>query len=273
MRLAGEATLDFSQSQALDPVLIRQSASARFEPFDPSRVRAQQRCLIELLENRGIEVICVGLGSDTWSQHYPRDLGFVVDDVFVVGRPNSPSRQRELAALRPVLRRLDRVARLDDGTIEGGDVMLDADVVLVGLGEETSPLGVRALDRCLRRVGSSREVIPVHFNRAGVIHLDTLFNVVAPGVALIHPPAFPRQQLRWFESRYDLIEVTAGEVRAVEVNALSLSPTEVIVGAGDARVATELEARGLEPIAIDYSEVTKVPGSFRCSTLPIVRDS
>jgi N-dimethylarginine dimethylaminohydrolase len=272
MRLAGEATLDLSNGKPLDPVLRRQAASARFEPFDCRRVRTQQRSLIELLEQRGIEVMCIGHGSDTWSQHYPRDLGFVVDDVFFVGRPNSRVRQRELVALEPVLRRLDQVVRLDGGTIEGGDVMLDADVVLVGLGEETSAQGVRALDRCLRRLGSSREVIPVRFARRGVIHLDTLFNIVAPGVALIDPSAFATPQMRWFEARYDLVEVTAFETRSVQINTLSLSPTEVVVDAGSKRIASELRRRGIEPVCVDYSEVTKVPGSFRCSTLPLLRE-
>ncbi len=50
-----------------------------------------------------------------------------------------------------------------------------------------------------------------------------------------------------------------------------ISPTEVVVAAKSDRIAGELQARGIEPIRVDYSEVTKIPGSFRCTTMPLAR--
>lgn len=166
---------------------------------------------------------------------------------------------------------MSRVAFLDAGTIEGGDVMLHEGSVLVGLGEETSRIGVDALRYRLGQVGSQREVVPISFARSGVVHLDDLFNIVAPGIALIHPPAFPPAQLRWLEQQFDLIAVTDEEALGVEVNTFTISPTEVVVAAESDRIADELQARGVEPIRVDYSEVTKIPGSFRCTTMPLAR--
>jgi N-dimethylarginine dimethylaminohydrolase len=40
---------------------------------------------------------------------------------------------------------------------------------------------------------------------------------------------------------------------------------------GSDRIAGELSARGIEVITVDYSEVTRIPGSLRCTTLPLLR--
>jgi N-dimethylarginine dimethylaminohydrolase len=40
---------------------------------------------------------------------------------------------------------------------------------------------------------------------------------------------------------------------------------------GSDRIATALAARGIEVITIGYSEVTRIPGSLRCTTWPLVR--
>jgi len=271
MRYAGSGSVDFSAPEELDEILRRQMESSRWEVFDPSLVRQQQDDLIDLMRDRGVDVIMLGAEADSVSQHYPRDLGFVVDDTFFVARLNSRSRAPEAAGLLPLVDRMSNVDYLSSGTIEGGDVMLAEGVVLVGLSEETSPEGVAGLERRLRELESERRVESVTFSRGGVVHLDTLFNVVSDPVALIHLDAFPAHQVSSFARRFDLIPVSADEAREVEVNALSLSPGEVVLDARSERIAVELELRGIRSLMIDFSEVRRVPGSFRCSTLPLVR--
>ena len=204
-------------------------------------------------------------------QHYTRDVGFAIDGVFFVGRPRLAVRQRELIGLRPLVERMSKVAYLDCGTIEGGDVILHEGKVIVGLGEETSGSGIDSLEYRLRTLGNDREVVRIEFSRRGVVHLDTLFNVVSGNTALIHRTAFAKESLEWLEAHFDLIDVTDAEFLNVEVNTFTLDPTTVIVARGSERIGAELQRRGIEPVFIDYSEVTRIPGSFRCSTMPLTR--
>ncbi|MEV0027887.1 arginine deiminase family protein [Nocardia sp. NPDC050793] len=271
MRHAGPAALDLSGS--LDPVLTRQRETSRWAPYSAERVRAQQHRFINLLRCRGVEIVLADQVPGSYGQHYTRDLGFVIDSIFIVSRLNSRRRQGEFAGVRRLCEQIDHVAYLDAGTIEGGDVMLHDGMVLVGLSEETSPAGVDALRYQLDRLGVERQVIPIEFVCGGIVHLDDHFNIVAPEVALVHPAVFDDLQMRWFASHFDLIPVTGEEALAVEVNALALAPGVVVVAERSERIATELDARGIEVILVDYSEVTKIPGSFRCSTLPLVRSS
>jgi dimethylargininase len=145
------------------------------------------------------------------------------------------------------------------------------DKVLVGLSEATDAAGVSELRRLLAVRNSPRELILIPFAHRGVIHLDTKFNIVADHCALFTRASFGPDTLRWMEQHFDLIEATDAETRGLEINTVALGNGHVIVSAQSERLATRLAQRGLTPILVDYSEVTRWPGSFRCTTLPIER--
>ncbi|MEU0350859.1 arginine deiminase family protein [Streptomyces sp. NPDC006237] len=270
MRYASDVTPDLDGPD-IHPVLTRQKTTSSWQPYDPATVRTQQDTLIDLLRSRGTEVTLLDAAPGCPVQHYPRDVAFVIDHLLVMARLNATHRRPEADALAPLLTGAPHVARLDEGTIEGGDVALHTGTVLVGLGEETSPAGVAALQRALAHHGVDREVRPVRFATRGIVHLDDHFTIVAPGTALIHRDVFPQAEQRFFEKHFDLVDVTDAEARAVQVNVLAIAPDTVIVTAGSDRIAGQLAARGLEVLAVNYSEVTRIPGSLRCTTLPLTR--
>ena len=242
-------------------------------PYDHGRVRAQQQRVADVLREHGVNVLMLDDGADAGSQHYTRDIAFAIDDALFVARMGTRFRVPEQRALAALLPRLSRVVRLDRGRIEGGDVMLCGGKVLVGLGEATDREGVTALRRRLDQLESTREVVPIPFAHRGVIHLDTKLNIVGPRVALFARKAFEPETVRWLETELELIEATDEEVRGLEVNTFAIGGGKVLVQEKGERLAALLQRRGLTPIPIDYSEVTRWPGSFRCTTLPLERDA
>ena len=210
---------------------------------------------------------CPGVGT----QHYTRDVAFCIDDAFFMARMGTGYRVPEQRALLDLLPCLSKVVSLERGRIEGGDVMLHEDHVLVGLGEATDREGVDALRRKLVELGSSREVVAVPFAHRGVIHLDTKFNIVDRNIALFTRKSFRPDTVRWFERHFDLIEATDEEVSGVEINTLTIGGGRVIVQEKSERLARLIQLRGLTPIPVDFSEVIHLPGSFRCTTLPVER--
>jgi N-dimethylarginine dimethylaminohydrolase len=256
----------------LDLPAVHQLLRWRHDRYDVDRVHRQQDAFIDLLRTRGVEVLLAENRTGIVSQHYTRDIGFAVDDVFVVARPRRDFRQRELAGIRALTTRMSRVAYLDMGTIEGGDVMLHDDLVLVGRGEETSADGVDALRWALTRHGIDREIVTLEFAHRGVIHLDDELNIIAPGLALAHLDSFTPPSRAWIESHLDVVEVTDRELRELRVNALAIAPGTVVVEQGSRRIADILATRGMDVLPLDYSEINKLPGSFRCTTCPLRRD-
>ncbi|WP_226931194.1 dimethylarginine dimethylaminohydrolase family protein [Parafrankia sp. CH37] len=246
--------------------------TSNWSPYDSTKVRAQQDAFMDLLRDRGAEIVILDPAPGCSCQHYPRDLGFVIDNVFVMARLNSEHRRPEASALAALTAGMPRVAYLPRGTIEGGDVMLHDGCVLVGLSEETSLSGVAGLQAILNALGVDREVIPIRFAVPGIVHLDDHFNIVAPRIALVHRAVFPPDQILWFEEHFDrLIEVTDDEACAVQANMLAISPGVVVAATGSDRICRALAAEGIEVLTVDYSAVTQIPGSLRCTTLPLLR--
>jgi N-dimethylarginine dimethylaminohydrolase len=254
-----------------DEVSLHQYAHNDHRPYEVNLVRAQQRALINVIEQHGGEVILApSLGSGV-AQHYTRDVGFTIHGVLFRALPRRPYRQLELAALEPLRERFGQWHPIANGSIEGGDVLVDQEHVIIGLGEETTGAGIDEVERVLIERGVTVPVRRLTFRRRGVIHTDTLFNIVGPGTALIHREVFEDDDVAWLAKRYHLIDATAAEARALAINTLAIAPGKVVMLAPGGRLADEVARRGIEPILVDYSAVTALPGSFRCTTFPILR--
>lgn len=251
-----------------DLPLVRQMLRNDMGRYDYVKVREQQRAFALLLGTYGVTVIwATPLGAPV-SQHYTRDPSFAIDDTVYVARPRRAARRAEIPGLREVLPRMSKVAWLDAGTIEGGDVIVDTDHVIVGLGEETDLAGVDALKYRLGHTG--RSVVVLELTRGGAIHTDTLFNVVGPGLGIVHRPSFTQPSLRWLDAHYDLIEIDEAQRRGLSANTFSIDPKTVVIR-DDPRLAAALQAKGVTVIVQEYSEVMRLPGSYRCTTMPVRR--
>ena len=236
------------------------------------RVREQQRRVVQVLRDHGVTVLFLDNVPGIGSQHYTRDIAFCIDDALFAARMGTRYREPEQRALTTLCPRLSQVVRLERGRIEGGDVMLHEDKVLVGLGEATDTEGVDALRHKLVELGNQREVVPIPFTHRGVIHLDTKFYIVGQNVALFARKSFHPDRVRWFERYFDFIEATDEETRSLEINTLAVGGGKVLMLEQSERLATLIQQKGLTPILVDYSDVTRWPGSFRCTTLPVERN-
>ena len=270
MRLVAPMQLLGSLSSFLEPSILRQIMHNRFAPYRLHTALAQQLEFKNTLEAHGARVI-LEPPIPYSGAHYTRDIGFAIDDTFFVARMGTRTRAIETVALEPWLARFSKVARLDAGRIEGGDVILAPGRVLVGLGEATNEAGIASLKAALARLGSTREVVPLAFNSPGVIHLDTKFNLVAPHLAMISRHSFEQKSLRWLEQHFELIDATLEETRAIHINTFGIGHGKVVMSVHAQRLANILRDKGIDPILLDYSEITCLPGSFRCSTLPLER--
>lgn len=226
---------------------------------------------IETLRQHGVTVEEVERLDDVTIQLYPRDIAFAIDNALVLARSRHPQRRREQHGIQRLLPQFPRVLTLNEGFIEGGDVIVTADDVLVGLSEETNAAGINALRASLQQAGIARRVVPIEFANRGVVHLDTKFTMVAPRVGLWHPAAFTGTARAELERRFDLIEATRNETRNLMVNTLALAPDRVVIDDRSDRIAAMLSAQGITPVPVPYSEITKFPGGFRCATLPLIR--
>lgn len=233
------------------------------------RALEQHGELVKTLKENGIEVILLPYHKKYPEQVFTRDIGFTLGQTIFVAKMATDVRSGEEDVLKQWLEDEEiSYYNLVEERIEGGDVVIDRETIYVGLSNRTDLKAAEQLQRLLNQF----HVIPIPFKEK-YLHLDCIFNVVSPDVALIYPNALTKKDIDLFASRYELIEVSEEEQFQLGTNVLSIGNKRVLSLPVNQKVNKQLRNRGFQVIEVDITEIIKSGGSFRCCTLPILRES
>jgi len=135
-------------------------------------------------------------------------------------------------------------------TIEGGDVLvLGRGVVLIGMGERTTAMGVEILARQLFRAGQTTTVIAVRLPRShAFMHLDTILTMIDVDAFVRYPGLDPKSLRTWVVTPADpdeVVEHASGGLRVEQrddlfdtiAEALGVDRPRVLCADEDARAA------------------------------------
>ncbi|WP_412917735.1 dimethylarginine dimethylaminohydrolase family protein [Metabacillus sediminilitoris] len=233
------------------------------------RALEQHGDLVKTLKNNGIEVILLPYHKKYPEQVFTRDIGFTLGQTIFVAKMATDVRAGEENVLKQWLDDEEiSYYNLEGERIEGGDVVIDQETIYVGLSNRTNQKAAEQLQLLLTQFN----VIPIPF-KDKYLHLDCVFNVVSPEVALIYPNALTKKDIELFSSRYELIEVSEEEQFQLGTNVLNIGNKKVLSLPVNEKVNKQLRNRGFQVIEVDITEIIKSGGSFRCCTLPILRET
>ena len=236
---------------------------------DPDRIARQHEGLAETFIRHNVDIIWATPIPECPEQIFTRDVAMVLGDRFIINNLKEEVRYPEIKGLTPILNRINPEAtQVDQGVLEGGDVMLHNETLYVGMGTRTNKLGKEWLEQ---RFGERYPIVPVQL-APDILHLDVTFNLVGDGIALIYSPALPPAFVTMVRQQFKVIEVTGDEQFGLATNVVSLSPQTVIADERFTRVNDLMRAHGIEVLTLPYDEIAKMGGSLRCTTCPIVRD-
>lgn len=227
----------------------------------------QHNKFVQALKEQGVETALLDPAEQFPEQVFTRDIGFTVGDTVFIGEMASPVRQGEENVLQAWLGvQQIRSETLGSNRVEGGDVIIDGDTLYVGVSSRTSESAVVELQEKL----PDFKVVSISFNDK-YLHLDCVFNILSPTEALIFEEALDQETVDMLAERYTLLSVNAAEQFALGTNVLSIGDRRVFSQPQNKDVNQQLTERGFHVIEIDFSEIIKSGGAFRCCTMPIIR--
>ena len=270
-----------------DPKSIENVIAGTY-PKEEDMVR-EMDAFARVLKKYGVEVFRPQVLQDV-NQIFARDIGFVIDDLFI--RSNIlPNRKQELDAFTQVLDAIDPAKRIsppEEVHVEGGDVMPWNEYVFVGMysGPDYADLITARTNthavRFLQELFPHKKVKAFELRksntkaRENALHLDCCFQPVGRDKAIIHRNGFlVEDQYRFLVDLFgpeNLFEISKEEMYQMNSNIFSISEQVVVSERNFTRLNAWLREGGFTVEEIPYAEIGKQEGLLRCSTLPLIRD-
>jgi dimethylargininase len=226
------------------------------EPPAFDSVLAEHRLYVAALEVAGVGVETLPALPEHPDSVFVEDPAFVLTEGAILLRPGAPSRFGEAAFLAPVLRRhFAHVAQVDRGFVDGGDIIVLPDEILIGLSARTDRAGAERFRDLARDLGRSARILEPP---AGLLHLKTGCALIDESALIAVPalaPLFPG---------YEVLITPEGEEHAANLIRVN---DRILMGASFPRTAAMLAERGLGVAATPASEIAKIDAGLSCMSL------
>jgi dimethylargininase len=234
-----------------------QAISSTAAAIDTTLARAQHALYCQALTAAGVHVETLAPDERYPDSCFMQDPALVIGGMAIIARPGAASRQGEDEAAAGALGDRFPAARiLPPGTLEGGDVLILRDRVVVGRSGRTNEAGIAQLAAVLAPQGVPVAQAPV----AGYLHLLTAVTHLGDGLLLAVedyalPPALAGSPV---------LRVPADEAYAC--NALGIGG-RVILPDGFPKTAAMLKAHGFDVLPVPTTEFAKADGGVTCLSL------
>lgn len=221
-------------------------------------VLAEHGPYVAALKQAGVEVETL-----PWLDEYPdslfvEDAAFVIPEGAVILRPGAPSRIGEAAAIAPALRRrFERVLTVEAGFVDGGDILILPDEILVGLSTRTDRAGAEQFVALAAELGRPARIVPVPLD---ALHLKSACALLDEETVI----ATPTLAAARIFGRLEVLPTPGWEEPAA--NLIRVNDV-VLVGAAFPRTIALLAGRGFDLIPLPVAEIGRLDAGLSCMSL------
>ena len=225
-----------------------------------------------------------------YNQIFSRDIGFVIDDFFIVANI-LPDRSNEIFAIQKVLDLIpkNKIIELpDECHVEGGDVILNNDYIFIGTYDgidysnfKTARTNYKSI-KFLKEKFPAKKVISFDLIKSDLeptknaLHLDCCLQPVGNGKLVACPNAFLKiEQHEWLINHFgkeNILEISLNEMSEMKCNFFSIDTNIVVSEKSFTKLNSWLRGFDIVVEEINYKEISKQGGLLRCSTLPLIRE-
>ena len=196
-------------------------------------------------------------------EEYPDSI-FVEDPAvtyksnIIILNPFDPSRNGEKDIIKNEIKDFfDSIFFVEDGFVEGGDILNINNHFIIGLSNRTNKLGAQNLSNILKNLGATVEICKTPKD---ILHFKSECSVLDNDTILV---SNKMAKLDYLKSNYNLIELPIGEegaANSLRINDKLLLPDGFVQ-------AEEILSKNYNVIKINVSEIAKVDAGLSCMSL------
>ena len=236
--------------------------SSRNLPIDVRLAQAQHKEYCEALAAAGVIVEALPADERYPDSCFMQDPGIVIGGRGIICRMGAMSRRgEEEAAAEALTRRFPLTRIVPPGTLEGGDVMVLPDKILVGRTARTNQAGIAQLVVALSEAAPGEAPMPIYS-----VPVNDYLHLLSAATAVGRNTLIAVEAYAGHPHFAGLDVIIAPHEEAYAVNALGLGES-VLVPAGYPRVAAALQGRGFTVLPVPVSEFAKADGGVTCLSL------
>ena len=195
-------------------------------------------------------------------------------------------RKQEIEAISHIFKTIpeEDIIIMPKGTrAEGGDVMLWNNYIFIGYSEKDDFEAYKVARTNIEGVNfikekfPNKQVIAFELNKSDVdpkqnaLHLDCCFQTIGSDKAIMYKEGFKNQNdvdfLIHLFGEENILFITKEEMYHMNSNVFSISEKVIVSEKGFTRLNKELRKKGFIVEEIQYSEIAKMEGLLRCSTI------
>jgi dimethylargininase len=224
---------------------------------DAERMLAQHRDYVRILESLDLQVTVLDADENFPDACFVEDTAVVTPEVAVITRPGAPSRRGEEVAVEPLLAVHRPIARIvAPGSVDGGDILVMGERVLIGLSGRTNEEGARQLTD----IFEARGMHCITLATGDGLHLKSSVNALGDDRLLVTGEFAECAEL----SEFERIVITTDESYAG--NSLWVNG-HVLVPAGFPATRELIDGLGIATIETQVSEFKKMDGGLTCLSI------
>ena len=218
----------------------------------------EHRNYIKAINESGLKINLLESLEEYPDSIFVEDPVLIYKSTIIILNPFDSSRNGEKNIIKNEIKHLfDNTLFVEEGFVEGGDILNINNHFIIGLSERTNKLGAENLSTLLQSLGATVETCKTPNN---ILHFKSECSVLNDDTILV---SNKMAKLDYLKSNYHLIELPIGEEGAA--NALRIN-NKLLLPDGFVK-AEEMLSKKYNIIKVKVDEIAKVDAGLSCMSL------
>lgn len=213
---------------------------------------------IKAIKEAGLQIKLLESLEEYPDSIFVEDPALIYKTNVIILNPFDPSRNGEKNIIKNEIKHFfDNILFVEEGYVEGGDILNINNHFIIGLSHRTNKLGANNLSKILHSLGATVEICKTPDD---ILHFKSECSIIDDDTILV---SAKMAQLDYLKSHYHLIELPIGEEgagNALRINDKLLLPDGFVK-------AEEMLSKKYNIIKVKVDEIAKVDAGLSCMSL------